>query len=166
MPVILNNTGITFNDGTSIDTNIFPAGTSMLFEQNSAPTGWTKQTTHNDKALRVVSGTAGSGGSAAFSSVMASRGLSGTVSGTTLSLAQIPSHQHDLGNNQTWQGFGTDDFNFSFPGAGDANTVGLRDFGESYIGSKGGSASHSHSFTGTAVDMRVAYVDIIIANKD
>jgi hypothetical protein len=35
-----------------------------------------------------------------------------------------------------------------------------------HIGSKGGSGSHTHGFTGTAVDMRVAYVDIIIANKD
>ena len=28
----------------------FPQGTSMLFQQTAAPTGWTKQTTHNDKA--------------------------------------------------------------------------------------------------------------------
>ena len=31
----------------------FPSGTSMLFQQTSAPTGLKKQTTHNDKALRI-----------------------------------------------------------------------------------------------------------------
>src|SRR5712671_6740374 len=35
----------------------FASGTRLLFQQTSAPTGWTKDTTHNDKALRVVSGT-------------------------------------------------------------------------------------------------------------
>jgi hypothetical protein len=37
----------------------FPSGTVMLFQQTTAPIFWTKQTTHNDKALRVVSGSAG-----------------------------------------------------------------------------------------------------------
>ena len=49
---------------SSIDNiELFPTGTLMLFQQTAAPTGWTKQTTHDDKALRVVSGTASSGGS-------------------------------------------------------------------------------------------------------
>jgi hypothetical protein len=38
----------------------------MLFQQTAAPTGWTKDTTHNDKALRLTSGTVGTGGSVAF----------------------------------------------------------------------------------------------------
>ena len=50
-----------------------PRGTQMLFQQTAAPVGWTKQTTHNDKALRVVSGTASSGGSVAFSTALARR---------------------------------------------------------------------------------------------
>ena len=44
-------------------------GTRMLFQQTAAPTGWTKDTTHNDKALRIVSGTASSGGTLSFSTV-------------------------------------------------------------------------------------------------
>lgn len=45
------------------------SGTTMVFFQASAPTGWTQDTTHNDKTLRVVSGTgAGSGGSHSISS--------------------------------------------------------------------------------------------------
>jgi hypothetical protein len=58
----------------------FASGTAMLFVQSSAPTGWTKSTTHNDKALRVVSGAASSGGSVAFSTAFASQTPSGTVS--------------------------------------------------------------------------------------
>jgi hypothetical protein len=49
----------------------FPSGTLMLFQQTAASPFRTKQTTHNDKALRVVSGTASSGGTNAFSTVMA-----------------------------------------------------------------------------------------------
>jgi microcystin-dependent protein len=94
---------------------LFPTGTAMLFQQTSAPTGWTKSTTHDDKALRVVSGTASSGGTAAFSTafgtpaVTGSVGISGepavgnlavSVSGnianTTLSVNTIPSHSHSL----------------------------------------------------------------------
>jgi len=48
---------------------LIPSGTVMVFFQTAAPTGWTKSTSHNDKALRVVSGDGGgSGGSTGFSS--------------------------------------------------------------------------------------------------
>ena len=49
-----------------------PSGTSMLFAQTAAPTGWVKVTTYNDATLRVVSGAAASGGSVAFSTVFSS----------------------------------------------------------------------------------------------
>src|SRR5574343_1098734 len=71
----------------------FPAGTRMLFQQSTAPTGWTKDTTVNDKALRVVSGAVGSGGSVAFSTLF---GRTAT-DGTTLTVAQMPGHGHSIG---------------------------------------------------------------------
>ncbi len=75
-----------------------PQGTVMLFFQASAPTGFTQVTTQNNKALRVVSGSGGgTGGSSSFTSVFGSSAtldLSGSVGDTTLSTAQIPSHQH------------------------------------------------------------------------
>jgi len=62
----------------------FPSGTKMLFQQTSAPTGWTKVTSGVDnKALRVVSGTAGSGGSNAFTNTLASRGINANAGNTT-----------------------------------------------------------------------------------
>ena len=62
----------------------FPSGTKMLFQQTAAPTGWTKQTSGVDnKALRVVSGTAGSGGSNAFSNTLASRSITANSANAT-----------------------------------------------------------------------------------
>lgn len=68
-------------------TNAFPSGTKMLFQQTSAPTGWTKDTTHNDKALRVVSGSASSGGATAFTTVF---GSGKTTGSTTLTTSHLP----------------------------------------------------------------------------
>ena len=68
---------------TGIDA--FPSGTKMLFQQTAAPTGWTKVTSGVDnKALRVVSGTAGSGGSNAFSNTLASRSITANSDNTTI----------------------------------------------------------------------------------
>jgi hypothetical protein len=43
-----------------------PTGTKMLFQQTTAPVGWTKDVANDNKALRIVSGTVGTGGSVAF----------------------------------------------------------------------------------------------------
>ena len=83
---------IIYSDGTNIavaDDRVspvtqFPAGTAMLFVQTAAPTGWTKSTTHNNKALRIVSGTASSGGSVNFTTAFSSQDVAGTVGDTTL----------------------------------------------------------------------------------
>ncbi len=73
----------------------FAAGTKMLFNQTAAPTGWTKVTSSNDVALRVVSGTVGSGGSVAFETAFASQ----TVPVHTLTTAQMPAHTHQFSRN-------------------------------------------------------------------
>lgn len=66
---------------------VLASGTAMLFAQTAAPTGWTKSTSHNDKALRVVSGTASSGGATAFTSVF---GSGKTAGSTTLTTSHLP----------------------------------------------------------------------------
>jgi hypothetical protein len=60
-----------------------PSGSKVLFVQTAAPTGWTKDVTHNNKALRIVNGTASSGGTATFSSVFTSRTPTGSNAATT-----------------------------------------------------------------------------------
>lgn len=143
----LTQAGITFGDGTSQSTAStgFPTGTLMLFQQTAAPTGWTKQTTHNDKALRVVSGTASYGGSVSFTGVFAS-GLS--AGATTLSTNQIPSHNHSF-----YWGYGGSGGPMSTAGGGGSSAA---------TSSSGGGGSHSHSLP----SFNVQYVDLIIASKD
>jgi hypothetical protein len=139
----------------------FASGTLMLFQQTAAPTGWTKQTTHNDKALRVVTGSAGSGGSSAFSTAMATPALSGSTGAHTLTTAEMPSHQHALsGTNQPGSGNG------SIAGAPNRlnNVINVTSEARGTRPS-GGGGSHSHSMSGTAT-INVNYVDIIIAAKD
>ena len=104
MAAYLTSSGISFSDGTTMASrrDIFPTGTDWVFFQSAAPTGWTKQTTHNNKALRLVSGTgAGSGGSQPFTTVCSPTfAYAGTLNTTTstgnhkLSSPQIPSHNH------------------------------------------------------------------------
>ena len=93
----------------------FATGTALLFYQATAPTGWTKSTTNDNKALRVVSGSTGgsSGGTVAFTTAFASQTPAGTVSvtlnnttaagtiggntdGTAISVAQMPAHNHGV----------------------------------------------------------------------
>lgn len=64
-------------------TSAVPTGSKMLFIQTAAPTGWTKDTTHNNKALRIVNGTASSGGTATFTSVFTSRTPTGSNASAT-----------------------------------------------------------------------------------
>ena len=78
------SSGVTVSGTVTADgISFLPSGTAMLFAQSSAPTGWTKSTTHNNKALRVVSGTAGSGGSNAFSNTFASKGINANAGNAT-----------------------------------------------------------------------------------
>jgi len=132
----------------------FPSGTVLLFGQTSAPTGYTKDTTNfNNSALRVVTGSASSGGSVDFTTAFVSQAVAGTVGSTTLSEAQMPSHTHTGSTRNS--GAGTD-----------AQTTGssFNTFGS--MGSAGSSNSHDHSFTGTAINLAVKYVDVIRATKD
>ena len=146
---------------------VIPTGTAMLFAQTSAPTGWTKSTTHDNKALRVVSGTAGSGGSVAFTTAFASQAVSGTVGNTTLTTAQMPNHIHQVvvdGLADLRQQVGGGSFTgMGYSTGGDAiRTDWLRNV---LAGNNGSSNAHNHSFTGTAINMAVQYVDVIIAIK-
>lgn len=167
----------------------FPAGTVMLFAQTSAPVGWVKSTVHNDKALRIVSGAVGSGGSVAFSAAFASRGISGstssvTVTGsvgsTTLTESQMPLHGHTFQAMYGAQGTAQSDTNggFMVNNVGDFQTgpytgIATATQGQQ-IGGAGGGGSHTHSFSGGAhshtfsssLDMTVQYVDVILATKE
>lgn len=160
-----------------------PAGTRMLFAQTSAPLGWTKDVSHNNKAMRVVSGTAGSGGSVGFTTAFAERAVNGTIGSTaaggtvqphSLSWHEMPAHSHEHVHLQAMTGFGVSPNNYVF-GRWIQTNADSRALPAHYTGQSGSSwghshgftgQSHSHDFTGTAIDLAVAYVDIIIATKD
>ena len=155
---------------------VIPSGTSMLFVQSTAPTGWTKSTTHNDKALRVVSGTAGSGGSLNFSAAFAASRTTGNAGshshnvwtgGATLSIGQLAAHYHD----DLWYGnIFQDEMYGGQNGTGPANgnapynrTTGWTGGGEAHTH---GAASDTQGQHGHAMSMEVKYVDSIIAVRN
>jgi hypothetical protein len=127
----------------------------MLFVQTAAPTGWTKSTANDNKALRVVSGTASTGGSVAFTTAFASKSVAGTVGNHTLTTAQIPSHSHNTKRSSGGEAAPTGGARSLFTNNQTQATT-----------STGGGGSHNHSFTGTAINLAVQYVDVIIATKN
>lgn len=164
----------------------FPSGTVMLFVQTAAPTGWTKSTTHNDKMLRIVSGTVSSGGSVGVSTAWSSVALSGTVAGHTLTSAEMPSHTHtgttSTGGSHTHtQRLNAYDWD-SGTSYGSNVVGGVSDAGAHdstlQTGSSGshnhtftsdgtgGGGSHTHGLTINSFTVTPAYVDAIIAVKD
>jgi len=159
-------TGAITMQSRSVDA--FPAGTKMLFQQTSAPTGWTKDTTHNNKALRVVSGTASSGGSTAFTSVFTSR---------TIAEENLPSHTHGNGTLATSSN-GDHAHNYTNPQIGSVGVSGgggnTRENTTTNGGTTTTNGAHTHTITGataatgsgTAMDFAVAYVDVVICTKD
>jgi hypothetical protein len=183
------------DNDTSIATTAFvqqvlattvPPGTLMLFQQSAAPTGWTKQTTHDDKALRVVSGAAGDGGTLAFSGVFAKTAVDAhTLDGNELTYhthsVSDPGHAHGIydpshyhpnsAGGATWVSFDV------WAGALDGgSTIGYNNLSTMYVGTgvqtygagvgigiynAGANYPHVHG-----MDIRVQYVDLIIAMKN
>ncbi len=142
-----------------------PSGTKQIFVQTAAPTGWTKDTTHNDKALRVVSGTASNGGVDSFTTTF---GAGKTTASHTLSTPQIPVHDHPY----TTKAAGSQGApSFQGPSLFQGPDT------PSVTGSTGGGGSHSHPFSGslasatadvsvTVPAANVKYANVIVAAKD
>jgi len=131
--------------------NLIPSGTVMLFAQTNAPVGWTKITTHDNKALRVVSGAASSGGTTTFTSAFNS---SFTTDGHALNINEIPAHTHSGTVGVSYGG--------SHTGAnGFEEGRGNPDWEAGSIGAAGGSGEHSHT-----LNFDVQYVDVILASKN
>ena len=131
------------------------AGTKMIFNQTAAPTGWTKVTgSGNDHALRLTTGTVGTGGSVAFETAFASH----TGAAHTLALSETPSHNHNW-NRRIGGGGSTVGYD-SAPNATNASSnVSVL---TAPMAAAGGGGSHSHG----SIDLNVSFVDVIIATKD
>lgn len=141
----------------------FETGTAMLFGATAAPSGWTKGVTHDNKALRLTTGTASSGGTTGFTSVFASR---------TIAQANLPNYNLNLASltgsvgtaisngSSLMTDVGGVGGGFGGTGTGGHTTVSLANGAVTFGGSipSGGS--------GTAMDFAVQYVDVILATKN
>ena len=180
MSITTTGTTLTFNDGTTMTTVVFPSGTAMLFQQTAAPTGWTKVTTYNDYAIRIVNGTASTGGSVAFTTAFKSQSVTGTnsggsVSATSLATSQLASHRHAIQSSQSYSSVPAANNNYTafVNGCGVVTNScsGLSYYASAFMQTTGCGGSHSHGFTqptfsGTAINLAVNYVDHIIATKN
>jgi microcystin-dependent protein len=132
--------------------------TRIMFQQTTAPVGWTKETNaaYNDVALRVVTGSVSNGGADTFSTVF---GASKTTASHTLTISQIPSHAHnvntDAGSPVVYSAGKGIVRNGSVWGNG-SHTASAE-----IVVAEGGGGSHSHGLT-----MDLKYRDVIIAQKD
>lgn len=144
----------------TIGAAMIPAGSITDWFQPTAPVGWTQITTHDNKALRVVSGLgAGSGGTVSFSAAFASKAVTGTNAAVALTKAQIPAHVHNYTPYQIGGGLGNGG---SAPGSGPGAVTNTGD------GSADGLAgqAHNHTFTGTPINLAVQYIDMILASRN
>lgn len=135
---------------TSTDDKIdaHPAGTTQLFQQTAAPTGWTKLVVDNNKALRLTTGTVTTGGTQAFTTTF---GSGKTTDGHQLTVAEMPSHTHTTDGSVGGIG--------GISGVNEGARVTENDYTTS---STGGDGSHSHNLS----NFDLQYVDVILASKD
>ena len=148
----------------------FASGTVMLFRQTAAPTGWTKDTSFNEHALRVTTGTVGSGGTDNFTTVF---GTGKTTGSHTLTTGEIPSHTHTTdsqGAHTHTVGYGD-----GVTGGGLTLPTGVlnKAITTNHTSSNNGAHTHTAQATGgggshnhTLSNLNVKYCDIILASKN
>jgi hypothetical protein len=158
----LQSTLSSYSGGSALNA---PVGTAMFFTTTAAPTGWTKSSTHNDKAIRSVTGTASSGGSTAFTSVFTSR---------TISSSNMPSHTHSFSqtgasvtfNRLSWSYDVDTNTNNISGGGGSTAYQNVSQTSGTVAGSVTVSGTTSSAGSGTAIDFALQYVDCILATKN
>ena len=172
-----------------------PSGTVMVFYQAAAPTGWTKSTSNNDKALRVVSGNGGgTGGTHALSSPPSlahthtsaahvhsvgahSHGNNLSAAAHTLSTSQMPSHTHVVSTASPYGSVNRIQWGGDSGYQNQSPETGATGGGGSHSHSMSGSVSNSSAFNSssaggaatsstTPTAFAPQYIDVIICAKD
>jgi len=133
-----------------------PSGTKMMFVQDTVPTGWTFDSAINDRVVAItdtlLSGGVTGGG-------WAITGL--TADPHALSIAELPSHQHDIFGGSG--GADNVDYTSSNDGPDGSNTH--QGAGGRPTELAGGGGTHTHSITGDST-WRPNFVNVIICIKD
>lgn len=141
---LVSSTGVTIRD--------FDTGTRMPFNQTAAPTGWVKDTTAalDNTAMRIVTGTVGSGGSVPFTTAFAST----VTGGHSLIKSEIPPHVHSF-QSLSYNGTPTS-------GTWYINSIGDQLFRNTGDGAADGLQGLPHTHT---LALAVKYNDFILATK-
>jgi hypothetical protein len=124
-------------------------GIKMLFLQAAAPTGWTQDTSINDRVLRLASGVGGgTGGDWTMTSLK--------TAGHQLTVDELPSHSHSytIYNNLHYVGSTNENIPWIWQAEKSQNTY-----------NTGGDAPHTHGMDNSG-NWRPAYVDVIACTKD
>jgi hypothetical protein len=176
------------NDAYNLGT-LMPSGSIVLFGQDSAPDGWTKITSQNDRMLRVVSGTGGGvGGTQPISS-----GVTLTHSNLVTPVVDhthtVPAHQHQFANNPGTQVHAIVPFLLDGPvvteiyiqesvagthlaistehsAATATRTAYKSQTTNSGSGVTDPAGGHTHALVNSLIDFTLAYVDVIQCSKD
>ena len=123
--------------------DIIPSGTVMAFVEASAPTGWTKITTHDDKMLRVVNSTGG-----------------GSAGSWTVPIDASVDHTHVISKLIT----ATHSFSVFLFKSGGGNAIGVvADHSWTHTHALTSTGAHTHTPENT---WRPQYVDVILCSKD
>ena len=169
----------------------FASGTKMVFNQTAAPTGWTKVTgSGDDHALRLTTGTVGTGGDVNFETAFADLTVTPAITMTngaiTLSAAQMAEHTHKLrsylipspgsGYYTDIQMWHRDNLTITMEGWARQQTSGAWSNSRTYAdgtdinGTAQGGSAHTHTNTAASaavpIDLNVKFVDVIVATKD
>jgi len=175
-----DNFSLTVQDLTVNGQGSIPSGTKMLFQQTTAPTGWTKDTTHNNKSLRIVNGSVGTGGTNSFTNAFnSSKTVSGTTATSTVTItgstaghsitqAQLPDITISPTQRAKTEDKGTLNRGSSSGSGASYEFLDIELGGSNQAHSHSvniTSGSHSHTFS-DSFNLDVQYVDFIIATKD
>lgn len=155
-------------------------GAVMVFQQTTAPTGWTKITTDDDAILTATTGSLATGGTLGVSSGFTNLSLSGsasasavTITSTTLTEPQLAPHTHTYVGTSIINprpgsgipaGMPTTGSPNPFMGPGEISTPYTGPSGHVHPNPPGPFSSSPAVFLNK--DMRVKYVDVIVASKD
>jgi len=172
-----------------------PSGTVMVFYQAAAPTGWTKSTSNNDKALRVVSGNGGgTGGTHALSSPPSlahthtsaahvhsvgahTHGNNLSAAAHTLSVGQLASHNHSIttsannvggSNNHPSMASGgpLTSHNTNYTGGNGSHSHGMSGGVSNSTAFNSGSGGGAATSSTTPTSFAPQYIDVIICAKN
>lgn len=149
-------------NGCRLGATSFETGTRLAFQQTTAPTGWTKVTdaAYNDAAFRMTTGSASTGGSTAFTTVMAARTIArANLPNDTVTSTTNGAHTHTTAN--IFSGTPATIVSAGGGAIGSFQTV---------TSSSNGDHTHTIALNGgvtqTTMDFAVKYVDLILAAAD